>query len=148
MMFESPNFVTLMKVRLPIGLITSAVLLTTGIGLLRLKPWARKVSIGYAIYAILFVLINVPINFFLLYWPMLEHGRQLQGPQGVVMIFAAILGTVGGVLGWVYPVLLCIFMTRPKFVAAFQSPPPLPASLPWCSYNAALSNLASTVAAL
>jgi hypothetical protein len=98
--------------------------------LLRLKPWARKVSIGYAIYAILFVLINVPINFFLLYWPMLEHGRQLQGPQGVVMIFAAILGTVGGVLGWVYPVLLCIFMTRPKFVAAFQSPPPLLASLP------------------
>jgi hypothetical protein len=130
MMFESPNFETLMKVRLPIGQITSAVLLTTGIGLLRLKPWARKVSIGYAIYAILFVLINVPINFFLLYWPMLEHGRQLQGPQGVVMIFAAILGTVGGVLGWVYPVLLCIFMTRPKFVAAFQSPPPLPASLP------------------
>src|SRR6266849_507092 len=85
---------------------------------------------GYAIYAILFVLINVPINFFLLYWPMLEHGRQLQGAQGVVMIFAAILGTVGSVLGWVYPVLLCIFMTRPKFVAAFQSPPPLPASLP------------------
>src|SRR5260370_9315450 len=108
MVSESPNVVTLMKVRLAIGLITSAVLLTTGIGLLRLKPWARKVSNGYAIYAILFVLINVPINFFLLYWPMLEHGRQLQGAQGFVMIFAPILCTVVSVLGLVYLALLCI----------------------------------------
>ena len=125
-MLENPVYIKLIKVTLPIGLIACGVLLAAGIGLLRLKSWARKVSIGYAIYAIVFVLLIIPANFLLVFRPMLEQARQMQGPEAAGMIGGAIGGTFSGVLGLIYPTLLWIFMTRPNVIAAFQTPPPLP----------------------
>ena len=126
---ENAAYMKWIKIMTPIGIIVTGVLLATGVGLLKLKPWARKLSIGYAIYAIIFLLINVPVNFLLVYTPMLEQARQLQGPEAAGMIFGAIAGVLGGILGLVYPVLLWIFMTRPNVIAAFQTPPPLPANV-------------------
>jgi hypothetical protein len=128
-MAENPTYMKLIKMMTPVGIIVSGVLLATGVGLLKLKPWARKLSIGYAIYAIIFVPIYVGINFMFVYRPWIEEARQLQGPEAVAMTAGAVGGTVGGILGLVYPVLLWIFMTRPKVVAAFQLPPPLPANI-------------------
>ena len=59
---------------------------------------------------------------------MLEKSRQLQGPEAAGMIGSAIGSVLDVVLGPIYPILLLIFMTRPKVVAAFQVPPPLPPS--------------------
>ena len=129
LMLENGKYMKWTKLMTPVGFITCGVLLAAGIGLLRLRPWARKVSIAYAIYAILFLLAMVPVNFFLLYRPMLEQARQLQGPEAIGMIGGAFGGIVGSVLGFVYPILLWIFMTRPNVVAAFQTPPPLPPEL-------------------
>ena len=45
---------------------------------------------------------------------------QIHGaPAGVVAVFAQIGLVVGIVIGLVYPVLLLIFMTRPKIIEAF-----------------------------
>src|SRR5262245_43450327 len=50
-MQESPAYATWLKLTIPLGLMASVALLVAGIGLLRLKSWGRKLSIGYAIYA-------------------------------------------------------------------------------------------------
>jgi hypothetical protein len=48
---------------------------------------------------------------------------QIHGaPAGVVAAFATIGFVVGIVIGLAYPVLLLIFMTRPKLVEAFAAP--------------------------
>ena len=128
-MQNSPAYVAWMKLNLPLGLAATAVLLTAGIGLLRMKPWARKLSVGYAIYAIVVCLLGAVMNFIFLMRPMLEEASRQQGPEAAAAIGGAIGGTVGGCLGIIYPILLLIFMTRPKVVAAFNPsavPPVMP----------------------
>jgi len=48
-MRESPRYAAWLKLTIPFGLLACIVLLAAGIGLLRLKSWARKVSIGFAV---------------------------------------------------------------------------------------------------
>src|SRR5437667_11510960 len=45
-MQESPALATWLKLSIPLGLLSCGVLLVAGIGLLRLKKWGRKLSIG------------------------------------------------------------------------------------------------------
>lgn len=61
--------------------------------------------------------------------PMLEEASRKQGPEAAAAIGGAIGGTVGGCFGLIYPILLLIFMTRPKLVAAFN-PPDAPPVMP------------------
>ena len=124
-MQENPAYAAWLKVCIPLGLLSCAALLAAGIGLMFLKPWARKLSIGYAIYAIAFGILGMVMNFLFLVRPMLEHAREQQGPEAAGAIGGAIGGSVGGCFGLVYPILLLIFMFRPKVVAAFY--PPIPA---------------------
>lgn len=130
LMLENPTYAAWMKISIPLGLVASAVLLATGIGLLRLKSWARKLSIAYAIYAIVVGIIGTVMSFMFLIRPLLAEAQQSQGPEAAAAVGGAIGGILGGCLGLVYPILLIIFMTRPKVVAAFQSaePPPMPSS--------------------
>jgi len=99
-----------------------------GLLLLRVENWGRKLSIGYAIYAIFFGILGAVMNFIFLFRPMLEEAAQKQGSEAAGAIGGAVAGSIGGFIGLVYPILLLIFMTRPKVVAAFHppSPPPLP----------------------
>jgi hypothetical protein len=125
LMRESPAFAAWMKISIPLGLLGCLVLLIAGIGLLRLKPWARKLSIGYSIYAIITGLLGLVMNFLFLIRPMLQEAAQRQGPEAA----GAIGGAIGGGIGLIYPVLLLIFMTRPNMVAVFH-PPDLPPVMP------------------
>ena len=111
------------------ALAATAVKLTAGIGLLRMKPWARLLSIGFAIYAIVFTILSMAVNFIFLLRPMLEEASHKHGPEAAAAIGGAIGGTVGGCFGVIYPILLLIFMTRPKVVAAFY-PPAVPPVMP------------------
>jgi hypothetical protein len=129
MMQNNPAYAVWMKVSLPLGLAATVVLLTTGIGLLRMKSWARKLAIGYAIYAIAFSILGTAVNFIFFMRPMLEEASRKQGPEAAGAIAGAVGGTAGECLGIIYPILLLIFMTRPKVVAAFQAsaaPPVIP----------------------
>jgi len=122
---ENPAYALWLKICIPLGVLSCAALLAAGIGLLYLKPWARILSIAYAIYAIVFGIVGMVINFIVMVQPLLEQARQQPGPEAAGAIGGAIGGTIGGCFGLIYPVLLLIFMTRPKVVAAFRpSAPP------------------------
>ena len=127
-MLENPTYAKWTKTMIPLGILVCSALVVSGLGLLGLRSWARKVSIAYAIYAIVVVVVTVPINFFVLLPAMLEKSRQFQGAEAAGMIGSAIGSVLGVVVGLIYPILLLIFMTRPKVAAAFQVPPPLPPS--------------------
>jgi hypothetical protein len=109
-----------MELCIPLGVVVSAALLAAGIGLLQLKPWARMVSIAYAIYSIVMVVAGSVVNYFFLMRPMLAQAHLQRGPEAAAAIGGAIGGTVGGCFGLIYPVLLLIFMLRPNVVAAFS----------------------------
>jgi hypothetical protein len=124
---ENAAYAAWMKVSLLLGVAASFVLLAAGIGLLRLKPWARKLSIGYAIYGIIFSVLGALMNFLFLFRPMLAEAARAQGPEAAGAMGGAVGGMIGSLTGMIYPILLLVFMTRPKVVAAFQAPaePPI-----------------------
>lgn len=124
-MRENPAYENWIKMSIGIGVVGCVALLVAGIGLLGMKPWARKLTIGYAIYAILFGLLGLVVNYIYLFQPLIEQASHNAGPQAAGALGGTIGGTVGGCFGMIYPILLLIFMTRPKFVAAFN-PTPVP----------------------
>lgn len=117
---ENHFFATWMKLAIPLHVLSAAVLLATGIGLLCLKSWARKLSIAYAIYSIAVCTLSMAVNAIFLSQPFLHNQ---QDPQSAATATFAIIGGGAGVcLGLLYPILLFIFMLRPNVVAAFNPP--------------------------
>ena len=116
---DNAAYAAWMKISVALGLPVSAALLAAGIGLLQLRPWARRFSIIYAIYSMVMVVVGSVINYFFLMQPMLEQAHQKSGPEAAGAIGGAIGGTVGGCFGLIYPVVLLIFMLRANVVAAF-----------------------------
>lgn len=128
-MRDNPNYAAWIKLTIPLGLLACAVLLAAGIGLLLMKAWARKLSLAYAIYAILLGLAGMVMNYLFLLQPLMAEAAQKRGPEAAGAMGGVIGGSVGGCFGLIYPILLLIFMTRPKVVAAFQ-PANAPSSMP------------------
>jgi len=62
------------------------------------------------------------MNFLFLFGPLLEEASKKQGPEAAGAIGGAVGGSIGGCFGLIYPILLLVFMTRPKVVAAVNSP--------------------------
>lgn len=106
---------------MPLALVSCVVLAISGIGLLLMKNWARILSIIYAIYALVFGVIGLFISVIFMCLPMLAQAQQKPGPESIGMMVGAIGGIVGGVIGLIYPVLLLIFMLRPKLIEAFRT---------------------------
>jgi hypothetical protein len=59
------------------------------------------------------------INIVYVYPAMLDAARGAQGPEATGAAFGIIGGVVGSLIGLAFPVLLLIFMTRSRIVAAF-----------------------------
>ncbi len=121
-MRDNPAFLAWLKLSIPLGLLSAVMLTACGIGLLMMKPWARKLSIGYAFYAIVLSIVGMVVNYLWMIRPMMEQAAQKQGPEAAGAIGGAIGGLAGGCFSLIYPILLLIFMTRPKVVAAFRGP--------------------------
>jgi hypothetical protein len=79
----SPAYAAYLKISIGLGLLACLALLAAGIGLLMLKPWARSLSIVYAIYSILQAIIGTVINYFLLVRPLIEQAQNSSGPEAV-----------------------------------------------------------------
>ncbi len=124
LMQDSPGYALWFKICIPLGLLSCGVLLAGGIGLMLVKPWGRLLSIGYAIYAIIFGFAGMVVNFLFLVRPMLEQAKHKGGPEAAGAIGGAIGGSIGGCFGMIYPILLLVFMFRPVIVAAFRPPAP------------------------
>jgi len=101
-----------------IGVVFGIVLIASGIGLLLQQNWARIVAI---IYAVLEMIVVVAGAVFTQRVMMQTMTAQVHGaPAGVIAAFAQIGLVVGIVIGLAYPVLLLVFMTRPKVVESFS----------------------------
>lgn len=112
-----------MWISVPLGIAVAGVLLAAGIGLVTMKPWARRASIGYSIYALVAGVGGIVINVAIFMPAAAKVAEQAGGPESGALVVGAIAGTFGGCIGMVYPVVLLIFMTRPWMVAAFQQTP-------------------------
>ncbi len=126
-LFENPVYVEWLRISAIVGVGFAIALVTLGIGLLTMKPWARAGTIIYAICALVFAIAGQVVSFTTILPTMMEQASRAGGPEAA----GAIGGAFGGILPLAYPILLLIFMTRPQTVAAFRSrthdqPPPLP----------------------
>lgn len=116
---------------IPLSAVAIAGLVVSGVGLLRMRPWARKVALAYAGYAILLVLGRTAYSVLVLFPRMAEvMGPQMQGgpEMGAMMGASAVMGAA---IGLIYPSLLLVFMTRKDIVEALDAPfgePPTPHS--------------------
>lgn len=120
---ENPGYAAYLKVSTVLGVLVSLLLLAAGIGLLKLMPWGRLVSIGYAIYAIIMVLVNSGVSYVFLVKPLMDKAAAAHGPEAAGATAGAIGGVFGGCFGLIYPILLLIFMFRPGVAAAFRPSP-------------------------
>lgn len=134
-MMSDPRFMTYTYVSTALGMAASAALLAAGIGLLKLRPWARYLSIGYSVYAWVNVIIGAIVSYYIIYAPMIEKMAQQSGPEAAPFMGGMVFGMFGGMcFGLVYPTILFIFMLMPNVKEAFQpdwaSPPPVPPYMP------------------
>lgn len=104
-----------------LGLLASIVLIIAGVGLMMMKDWGRKVSIGYGIYAILMCITAALVNVIFLIPPLLKEAGGAGSETMAGVIGGAVGGTVGVCASIIYPVLLIVFMTRPGVVEAFKT---------------------------
>jgi hypothetical protein len=96
-------------------------LLAAGIGLLALKNWSRRLSIGWAIYRCVLAFIESAVMFMVV-------RRVLGGFPQVsqeAFVMAAGVAIIEVVFALIYPLLLLYFMTRPRVVQAFQPASPV-----------------------
>jgi len=120
-LFHSPAYVLWNKITRPLDFAVFLLMVAAGAGLFLLKNWARRFSIGCAIYKILFAILN-----FAVFCRGVEQiaGRAIEAAGGAfVLIILGIIGLAATLLALVYPVLLLYFLTRPKVLQAFQPEP-------------------------
>jgi hypothetical protein len=99
-----------MPIQMLISSLMAIVLLSLGIGLLKRQPWARSLSVYYAIFVIGFGLLNLAITITVL-------GGNMTDP----MTIGVIVGTLFGItIGAIYYGLMIYFLTRPEVKAALE----------------------------
>jgi hypothetical protein len=121
----------------------SGMMLASGIGLLKLRPWARILAIIYALTSLLHK-VCLPVYFVLYYIPAMNQFADELGAKGTehqVFAFAARITAYaqafGPVLLAIYPLAVLFFMLKPSTRAAFresqgavETPVPAPANPP------------------
>lgn len=95
-----------------VGLACAVVLIVTGIGLLKLKPWARIWTFGYGLFAIGWGILGMIVN--IISMSTGGYGYSSQQLPGVIG------GFCGGIVGLIYPILLVVFMRKENVIQAFN----------------------------
>jgi len=122
---DSAGLALYFKIALPIALVASVLLLVASIGLLKLKPWARTLTIGYAVYALVAGAIGAIVSF-AVYMPALSKMAEQQKDPAMrtgMIVGGYVGGCMGGVIGLAWPVLLLWFAQRPVVREAFGAAP-------------------------
>jgi hypothetical protein len=110
-----------MRFALFVQTLIAVTLLASGVGVLKLRPWARTSSMVYAIAACVMNVVGQIANFMVLI-PELqriadEHPRSPAAQGGA--IGGMVGGVLGGILGLALPVITLVVMTRPSVKAQF-----------------------------
>jgi len=113
-----------LKIYIPLGLLNCVALLVAGFGLVTIKPWARVLSIAYAIYAIIFCIATLLVNLTLMVQPFFQQVGNKQELEAAIALGGPLSGTLGGIFWVVYPIALLAFLLNPKVAAALRLPPP------------------------
>jgi hypothetical protein len=106
--------------------VLDVMLITGGIGLLRMQPWARMLSIVYAPLSILFHIVSFVYQ--LVYVVPATHELFSKhtnlGPMAPIMEASATIGAFLGQVVMIYPIVVLVMMLRRKTVAAFRGEAP------------------------
>jgi len=106
---------------LGLGFVMVLILAGGGIGLLQNRTWGRSLSMVYAISAIVAGLVGMVITYLYLVQPLMEKAAEMApGPEKAGMQGGAIGGMFGGCFGLIYPIVLLVFMTRPRIAQALR----------------------------
>ncbi len=106
--------------QLVLSLILSGVLIAGGFGLLKFRPWGRKMSNFYAVSSLILLLVGLGINIVYTIIPALSAANDPNArPEEIGGAVGGIIGGVfGGCIGAIYPICLLIFLNRKQFVAS------------------------------
>lgn len=98
-----------------VGFVFGIVLIASGIGLLNLKAWARKMAFAYGWCGILWAVIRIIANIMIVIGIIGQMGGEYQQ----AMITGGIIGGIcGGSIWLIYPILLVVYMNRPYVIDA------------------------------
>lgn len=101
---ESPGFMSYMSYSLLIHVVMVIAFFASGIGLIKIKAWGRKLAAIYAVYGIVSTIVSIAVT---------QH--YILGPLSQQHSAAASGGMMGGymsIIGVVYPLILLIFMFK------------------------------------
>ncbi|CAN5195966.1 hypothetical protein BH23VER1_BH23VER1_09550 [soil metagenome] len=120
-MVENPTYLAYSKASLALGAVGSIVLVACGIGLLLMKRWARKWSVGYGIYAIVSGVVGIAMQLVYVVMPLLDLPADERGTEWMVAVSGGVGGSLFGVVALLHPVLLIWFMRRKSVREAFEA---------------------------
>jgi len=119
--FEGP-FMAYTVLSSLVSLILGLSFLFSGIGLLKLRPWARSLALGASVATIVWNIMNTLIGIFIVA-PMANRAMGQDYPHAPQVVGQAI-GSFGGMLFHLaLPIALIVFLTRPSFKEEFAPPP-------------------------
>lgn len=104
-------------VQMGLNFLATIVLLTSGVGLLGGKPYGRTLSIIFAVFSLISVVVNIVFTAIFLLMPLMERASEMgEGPEKMGLVFGGIALTAGGLCGTIYPIVLLVFMMRAPVV--------------------------------
>lgn len=119
LMEEYTLYRTINQAGMLLGLVSSVVLIAAGIGLLRLRPYGRTLSIGYGIYAIVINVLLTIFGFMFVFPALFEKANASGGWSS-----GAGDGLIGNIIGigmrLTFAGILLYFMFRPYIAEAFK----------------------------
>lgn len=113
--FEDPIYSMYLFGNTLVSVALTGVLIASGIGLLKFKPWGRRLGNYYAVLAIILgvVAIGMQIGYALV--PNLGNLDSMPPQQQAAIISGSVGGTIGGCIGMIYPISLLVFLNRRVF---------------------------------
>lgn len=123
---DIPGFVPIEMCRVVFGLVMGTILICAGIGLLKLRPWARRASLVYGVATILAQLAYSCYAVLVVNPAMGQLQGRLGGGLAAPNPWPGMTDTVSVLIGNLftiaYPVVLLIFMLSPRVAAALAPP--------------------------
>lgn len=121
--FDNPIYFGLLCMQMALGTILAIVAIISGVGLLKFRPWGRKLANFYAVASLLLLVIAIANSVIFQIMPAIQEANNPgAAPEA---IGGAIGGTVGGFFtfcfGMIYPVCILVFLNRRQFVQQIQS---------------------------
>lgn len=121
--FDNPVYFGLLCMQLVLGGILAIVVITSGIGLLKFKPWGRTLANFYAVASLIMLVVGVAISVVFQIIPAInEANNPGASPEA---IGGAVGGSIGGVFticfGAIFPICILVFLNRKQFVEQIKA---------------------------